>query len=112
MFTFRFFLIITGTLLVALGLSMTMVAAAGVISDTQSGSLSPFDQVDDVSEPDKGFIPMIIPTVKPAGTLAPDRAATQSSSVFPDAGPTLTVTQAGPTATPEPTWVPNRIVIP
>jgi LPXTG-site transpeptidase (sortase) family protein len=108
----RFILMIVGTLLVGLGLIMTMVAAASVISEAQSSSsLSPFDQVDDVSEPDKGFVPMIIP-IEPTSTSTPHRVATQSTSEFSDAAPTPVVTQAGPTASPEPRWVPDRIVIP
>jgi LPXTG-site transpeptidase (sortase) family protein len=115
-------------LLIGLGLLISVAAAASAIWDGRQ-TASPFDQVDNSDSSSKGFDPLIVPEAKVvepqvAPTLLPqmsdlkgDLLTKSPTSVIP-ATPSITwhnpVVGEGllPTATPEPIWIPDRLVIP
>lgn len=108
MFNFRFLVIFAGSLLAGLGLLISFSATSNLYSDTQNG-VSPFDQVDDASQPDKGFLPMIAATEKPADAT---RAYTARPAAPEQEGHSGNSSESLPVPTEPPLWVPDRIVIP
>lgn len=105
---FQFFSIVLGGGLVVLGLITSLAAVVNRISDTPPPSI--FDQTDDVLAPEQGSAPLIVPTIplritktKAQDYLTPPKAITRQDPAA--ALSTLTVT-------PEPIWLPDRIVIP
>ena len=102
MFKIRIFIVFVGSLLAGLGLTISLIAAVSM-SDAQP-TLSPFDQTDYVVGPDKGFAPLIVPTLR-VNVIEP--AASQSATVRAPADSVLSLT-----GTPTPIWFPDRLVIP
>src|SRR5688500_16164832 len=64
MLKFRIFIITVGILSVWMGLTMSLVVGANVMSDTQQ-IISPFGQEDEIIEPEAGFVPIFVPTIDP-----------------------------------------------
>jgi LPXTG-site transpeptidase (sortase) family protein len=109
MFKFQIFLMLVGSLLIGLGLTISVGAAFTGISETPT--VSPFDQTDDIiGSPDGGFAPLIIPT---SGVNMPDPTTDQVQSASPViSGQDLAASILSLTGTPEPVWVPDRLLIP
>src|SRR5690348_829523 len=110
MFNFRFLVIFAGSVLASLGLIIGFSATANLLSDAKD-NFSPLDQVDDASQPDKGFIPMLAATEDAGGPPSLADAVQLPSSVHAPERPALPLRPAV-SPTPEPVWIPDRILIP
>lgn len=109
MFKFQIFVVFIGTLLVGLGLTISLGAAVSGNSDAQP-TVSPLDQTDDIIEPpDGGFAPLIIPTIDT--NLIDPKDQVQPTSQ-PLTGEDLAAAIFSMTGTPEPIWIPDRLLIP
>ena len=111
MFNIRFIVIFAGSLLAGLGLMIGLAAGGNMISDARNDR-SPFDQIDNVPEPDKGFIPMIVPTLEPVGSLLAPNVVSRSTFFPAPTGKPLATPGPVLTATAAPIRIPDRIVVP
>jgi sortase A len=87
---------------------MSLVVGAGVISDTHQ-IISPFDQEDEIIEPEEGFVPIFVPTLDPNIIELKVQVQSAIQLVTVQAPATL---RPAITKTPAPIQVPDRIVIP
>jgi LPXTG-site transpeptidase (sortase) family protein len=108
MFKIQIFVILVGGLLVGLGLTISLGAAVSGMWGRQQ-VVSPLDQVDELIEPEEGFVPLFVPTIDPNIIELKDQVQSASQLVTAQAPATL-----GPalTKTPAPVQAPDRIVIP
>lgn len=119
---------VIGGLLIALGLLISVAAAASAIMDARQAALLS-DQVDNLGQTSTGFDPIIVPQPQAAGpwvapTLLPQTSGQNGNLQNPSlAGGILVSTPMNwqdpaaaegppPTATAVPIWIPDRIVIP
>ena len=105
----RIFLVVVGGMLAALGIIVALSGAVSGMFLAPQPTLSPFDQTDDVIQPDQALVPHIAPTIDPdvANLKILTQVAAQAASALDPA-----------TLVPAPTEVvaaaldPDRLVIP
>jgi|GEM_PF-677096 len=98
-----------GGVMAGLGVIIGLITAISSATDTHP-TPSPFDQIDELIEPEVGFIPLIVPTLRAVIDLRDQLPSASQPLTGQDlAASILALTGILPTA---PIWFPDRLVIP
>lgn len=109
MFKFQILLIGIGSLVIGVGLIISLTAVAGGVADIQS-TLSPLDETEDIlipAEQDDERAPEIMPKLRSKAIEDQVYSAPQALT-----GQDLAASMLSMTGTPAPRWIPSRMAIP